>query len=230
MKQIKISKNIKKNRKGFTLVELLAVIVILAIVVGITLVTVLPALKDSRQEAFELSAQIAADYLEKQYQLSQVGISTDESLKWDVIVVDKSKIKNYPRQNITIITPNQIKAAGLKPENYVLGLWYIDSTTGRACVILHASTKDAISQTGAYPYLNLAGKNEAGEYYDVTSMIDTRHSAKGGSYPFPLYYYKDPNEIIESEKLNDWIGTPEAGKKIGWTYHEFSAAISSGCN
>ena len=31
----------KKNKKGFTLVELLAVIVILAIVVGITLVTVL---------------------------------------------------------------------------------------------------------------------------------------------------------------------------------------------
>ena len=34
----------KLNRKGFTLVELLAVIVILAIVVGITLVTVLPTL------------------------------------------------------------------------------------------------------------------------------------------------------------------------------------------
>ena len=58
------------NRKGFTLVELLAVIVILAIVVGITLVTVLPTLKKSRQEAFKLTAQTAADYVEKQYQLS----------------------------------------------------------------------------------------------------------------------------------------------------------------
>ena len=54
------------NRKGFTLVELLAVIVILAIVVGITLVTVLPTLKKSRQEAFNLTAQTAADYVEKQ--------------------------------------------------------------------------------------------------------------------------------------------------------------------
>ena len=61
------------NRKGFTLVELLAVIVILAIVVGITLVTVLPTLKKSRQEAFNLTAQTAADYVEKQYQLSLVG-------------------------------------------------------------------------------------------------------------------------------------------------------------
>ena len=60
----------KLNRKGFTLVELLAVIVILAIVVGITLVTVLPTLKQSRQKAFELTADTAADYVEKQYQLS----------------------------------------------------------------------------------------------------------------------------------------------------------------
>ena len=58
-----------KNKKGFTLVELLAVIVILAIVAGITLVTVLPALKDSRQKAFEISAQTAANYLEKRYEL-----------------------------------------------------------------------------------------------------------------------------------------------------------------
>ena len=52
-------------KRGFTLVELLAVIVILAIVMGITLVTVLPTLKNSRQKAFELTAQTAADYLEK---------------------------------------------------------------------------------------------------------------------------------------------------------------------
>ena len=63
----------KLNRKGFTLVELLAVIVILAIVVGITLVTVLPTLKKSRQDAFEITAQTAADYLWKQYELYSIG-------------------------------------------------------------------------------------------------------------------------------------------------------------
>ena len=98
----------KLNRKGFTLVELLAVIVILAIVVGITLVTVLPTLKKSRQEAFELTAQTAADYIEKQYQLYLIGDSTQI---------------NFNSSSWVIFTGETLKLAGLKPENYVRGFW-----------------------------------------------------------------------------------------------------------
>ena len=136
----------KLNRKGFTLVELLAVIVILAIVVGITLVTVLPTLKKSRQEAFELTAQTAADYLEKQYQLSLVGSVSGDTL-------ELSNIPTTARE----ITSDDFKKAGLKPENYdttsnTNNTWYINTTTGRACVRLTAKTG-----TG----------NTGGEYYDA---------------------------------------------------------------
>lgn len=143
----------KLNRKGFTLVELLAVIVILAIVVGITLVTVLPTLKKSRQEAFNVTAQTAADYLEKQYQLSLIGEKTD------VTVPTTS----------TTMSKGDIEKAGLKAANYISATWYIQSNTGRACVRLTASTRDnvkaATDSTSAVN--NLAGKAEAGEYYDV---------------------------------------------------------------
>ena len=143
----------KLNRKGFTLVELLAVIVILAIVVGITLVTVLPTLKKSRQEAFNVTAQTAADYLEKQYQLSLIGEKTD------VTVPTTS----------TVMSKEDIEKAGLKAANYISATWYIQSNTGRACVRLTASTRDnvkaATDSTSAVN--NLAGKAEAGEYYDV---------------------------------------------------------------
>jgi len=143
----------KLNRKGFTLVELLAVIVILAIVVGITLVTVLPTLKKSRQEAFNVTAQTAADYLEKQYQLSLIGEKTD------VTVPTTS----------TTMSKEDIEKAGLKAANYTSATWYIQSNTGRACVRLTASTRDnvkaATDSTSAVN--NLAGKAEAGEYYDV---------------------------------------------------------------
>lgn len=141
----------KLNRKGFTLVELLAVIVILAIVVGITLVTVLPTLKKSRQEAFELTAQTAADYLEKQYQLSLVGNISGDTLEMSTIPTDSTN----PQQ----LTDDDFKRAGLKPENYVIGTgstWYINTATSRACVKLTAKTG-----TG----------NTGGEYYDVNPSV-----------------------------------------------------------
>ena len=139
----------KLNRKGFTLVELLAVIVILAIVVGITLVTVLPTLKNSRQQAFEVTPQTAADYLEKQYQMSLIG-----TVGFTIPIT------------ATAITAQQLKDAGLKPENYVYGTWFIQ-TNGRACVKLYAST--TLSEAaGAF---NLAKTTKkAGEYYDATEI------------------------------------------------------------
>ncbi len=112
------------NRKGFTLVELLAVIVILAIVVGITLMTVLPTLKKSRQEAFKLTAQTAADYYEKQYQLYMIG-----------------EVTNFAPSGTVAF-----EAAGLKSGNYDQtdpnnNTYVIDPNTGRACVTLTRSTE-----------------------------------------------------------------------------------------
>ena len=106
------------NRKGFTLVELLAVIVILAIVVGITLITVLPTLKKSRQEAFNLTAQTAADYYEKQYQLYMIGETADIT--------------------VGALTDVDYAKAGLKAGNYDAGNYQVDSASGRVCVTLKA--------------------------------------------------------------------------------------------
>ena len=144
------------NRKGFTLVELLAVIVILAIVVGIALTTVLPTLKESRQRAFDLTPDTAADYLEKQYQLDLIGDISGGTR-------DTTILATIPT-TATAITDAQIKAAGLKPSNYVLAdsTWYIDTATGRACVHLKAATRTN------------SGTN-AGEYYDVSP--DTKDSS-----------------------------------------------------
>ena len=113
----------KLNRKGFTLVELLAVIVILAIVVGIALTTVLPTLKKSRQSAFELTAQTAADYYEKQYQLYLT--MPDETI-WKNGFVASGDV-DYDR-------------AGLKSTNYNTATYSVNTDTGRVCVQLTAST------------------------------------------------------------------------------------------
>ena len=136
------------NKKGFTLVELLAVIVILAIVVGITLVTVLPTLQKSRQSAFELTPNTAADFLEKQYQSELIG-----ELNVGSVAV------TIPKDAAGTMGDDDFRKAGLKPENYVSGKWYIDTTTGRACVELTAATKGNTGEGKA--------RTEAGEYHDV---------------------------------------------------------------
>lgn len=46
-----------KNKKGFTLVELLAVIVILAIVMGLAAVAITSVLNNTRRSAFDTDAK-----------------------------------------------------------------------------------------------------------------------------------------------------------------------------
>ena len=135
------------NKKGFTLVELLAVIVILAIVVGITLVTVLPTLKESRQQAFDVTAQTAADAIEKEYQLSLIG--------------QNKTITNFGSSASPITFGRAtgdatFNGVGLKATNYTSGTYYVNTDTGRACVILNASS------TGEYNNIdNATAKSSA---------------------------------------------------------------------
>lgn len=63
----------KLNKKGFTLVELLAVIVILAVIMVITIPTVLGSMTTAREKAFESAVATIEEYLQKQYDYSQVG-------------------------------------------------------------------------------------------------------------------------------------------------------------
>lgn len=67
-------KNKKKN--GFTLVELLAVIIILAIVVGIAIPGITSIIDSSKNNALGTSVENAANWLQKQYDL----LMLDESL------------------------------------------------------------------------------------------------------------------------------------------------------
>ncbi len=55
----------KMNKKGFTLVELLAVIVVLAIILVIAVPRILDVIESARKESLGRSAQMVANYLQK---------------------------------------------------------------------------------------------------------------------------------------------------------------------
>ncbi len=60
-----------KKRNGFTLVELLAVIVILAIILVIAVPQIMDVIEDARQGAFESSVKMVASAVENQYTLAE---------------------------------------------------------------------------------------------------------------------------------------------------------------
>jgi len=62
-----------KNKKGFTLVELLAVIVVLAIVMVLATTTVLPYMGKAREEAFRLEATNVVKSAESAVDLYSLG-------------------------------------------------------------------------------------------------------------------------------------------------------------
>ena len=64
------------NNKGFTLVELLAVIIILAIVVGISIPSITNIINDSKNNSLGVAVDAAADYLTDQYSYMNIDYNT----------------------------------------------------------------------------------------------------------------------------------------------------------
>ena len=143
----------KLNRKGFTLVELLAVIIILAIVVGISIPAVLTTINNTRAKAFQEAADSVADWVDRQYQAYLVGDSS-------VATVDTNWTKACITDGTNDATNNKItckidntflSAAGVKPNNFTLSgsTITINTSTGRSCAHLIGSSTGDYQSTEA---------------------------------------------------------------------------------
>lgn len=142
------------NRKGFTLVELLAVIIILAIVVGITIPAVLTTTKKAKEKTYITAADNTADWFDRQYQAITTGTGslgmtkvdghftdacgTDASLctsdtgfTFDLNDADATKAQ---------IAKKLVASSGLQIGDIDSMYVKIDKGTGRTCIILTASS------------------------------------------------------------------------------------------
>ena len=132
----------KLNRKGFTLVELLAVIIILAIVVGITIPAVLTMVDNARKKAGSDAAAVVADWVDKQYSLKIIGFGGGDTIFDTICFPTSGSTCTDGGVTVTSGSANQdsfIKAAGLTPSD----VDYLEITIGtsdRSCVILHAKS------------------------------------------------------------------------------------------
>ena len=130
-----------KKKKGFTLVELLAVIVILAVILIIAMPKISDVIKNSKESSLETTAKLIASQAEKKYTENQV---LDNSSTIKCSDVAKISDADYESCNITFDSKGNAKVSIVGKGKFE-GLQVVDGTKDSA----KASTKKDIVETAA---------------------------------------------------------------------------------
>ena len=83
----------RKKKNAFTLIELLAVIVILAVILVISIPRILDVIEESKVNTFKSTAQLIADSAEKKYVTNKLN-NVDEEIACDKVAKISSKISS----------------------------------------------------------------------------------------------------------------------------------------
>ena len=172
-----------KKKKGFTLVELLAVIVILAVILIIAMPKISEVINNSKKASFEATAKTIASQAEKKYMENEVLGNTGSFECSDVVKLNNT---DYASCNITFDDKGNALVT-LNVSGKFAGLTIKNATKNSA-------TATELTETAAkYFSYDVNASNEM-NYYDITvtdldkcvaylmkAMNDTSDEAKDGA-------------------------------------------------
>ena len=130
-----------KKKRGFTLVELLAVIVILAVILIIAMPKISDVIKNSKESSLETTAKLIASQAEKKYTENQV-LDNSSTIKCSDVV--KLNENDYGPCKITFDDKGNAKVSIVGKGKFA-GLQVVDGTKDSA----KASVKEDVVETAA---------------------------------------------------------------------------------
>ena len=166
-----------KKKKGFTLVELLAVIVILAVILIIAMPKISDVIKNSKESSLETTAKLIASQAEKKYTENQV-LDNSSTIKCSDVV--KLNENDYGPCKITFDDKGNAKVSIVGKGKFA-GLQVVDGTKDSAKV----SVKEDVVETAAkyFSYEEVEGGiSIIGYQKGVVSNVEVEDVNKCKSY------------------------------------------------
>ena len=172
-----------KKKKGFTLVELLAVIVILAVILIIAMPKISDVIKNSKESSLETTAKLIASQAEKKYTENQVLDGSSTIKCSDVVKLNEN---DYGPCKITFDDKGNAKVT-------IVGKGKFEGLTIKNATKNSATATELTETAAKYFSYDVNASNEM-NYYDITvtdldkcvaylmkAMNDTSDEAKDGA-------------------------------------------------
>jgi len=152
-----MKKKLNKKR-GFTFIELLAIIVLLALVMIVAFPTVIRSINEAKTKQFQNAANSLAEWMGKQYiiEKSEIGTLNDSYENFVTTATYPNYITEIPETNgepassgRKVFTKPIFTAAGIDPDGFTGGshVWY-DINKKKVCVKLSISTSSKLYVSG----------------------------------------------------------------------------------
>lgn len=187
----------KLNKKGFTLVELLAVIVVLAIIMVLTLPTIMNSMNSARQSTFLLYASRMLDTAADKYQ-SDALLNGGKSC-YEIKTLNNETTSKYTGRVLISDNGNTMKIQ-MYDDNYQIGFKVKTSKDGKTKLLAEVDTEGNV----------INGERSGGVTYKDIEVVKSKVSSDNSLQATPTAAELADDAKLEANKRVYVVTCPSA--------------------